>query len=238
MKKFGDEILNSLAPELAHFTAAEIPEVEAEFPSCRVWMSNYFRYTLLTSKRYTEEARPHHVTFLLRAQSLFRNYSRAKRSTEEFLASLAPNNPPIDKYFAALNDWEHTVLDWGIAIESYNEFGMGKAIDNKSERDKFESATYRLYNTIKHWSPNFAQQRRPGDTVPVWLVTGGLASRAAPTVPFSELARLVHDVGRVANEVQAPGASHKPLDEGEPMLPTAHDGAGQAPSTPATSLKA
>ncbi|MGJ7523454.1 hypothetical protein ACSFA0_23440 [Variovorax sp. LT1P1] len=88
VKQFGDEILNSLAPELAHFTAAEIPEVEAEFPSCRVWMSNYFRYTLLTGKGYTEEARPHHVTFLLRAQSLFRNYSRAKHSTEEFLRPL------------------------------------------------------------------------------------------------------------------------------------------------------
>ncbi|MGJ7523453.1 hypothetical protein ACSFA0_23435 [Variovorax sp. LT1P1] len=129
-------------------------------------------------------------------------------------------------------------MDWGIAIESYNEFGMGKAIDNKSERDKFESATYKLYNTIKHWSPNFAQQRLPGDTVPVWLVTDGLASRTAATVPFSELARLVRDVGRVSNEVQAPGASETPLNEGESIVPTALDGAGQTPSTPATSLKA
>jgi hypothetical protein len=227
VKQFGDEILDSLAPELAQFTSALIPQVEADFPERGRWMSNYFRYTMLSGTSYTDKAKPHYVTFLLRAQSLFRSYSRAKRATEEFLACVTPNNPPIDKYFAALNEWEHTVLDWGIAVESFNAFELGVAFDKKLEKDKFEYATYMLYTTIKHWSSTFTQHHQSGDTVPMWLVMDGLASRTATTVPFGELARLVRDVGSVADEIQNPGAHQKRLNEGAPTLPKFPDSMGE-----------
>ncbi|MDM0071857.1 hypothetical protein [Variovorax sp. J31P207] len=206
MVQFSDESLNGVAPGLAYFTAAVIPDIQTEFDQSKHWMTNHFLNTLFGPK-FKPGHRPHFVTFLMRAQACFRDYGRAREATAKFLTGLKPGSPSIAGYFEAVNAWESVVLNWAMAVESYNTISKPDKAFNPND-GSVEERAYGLHNHIKHWSKKgVSVSHLPDDTVPMWLTNDGPASRTY-SLTFEEVATLLRDLGKVANEFQHPGGGN------------------------------
>ncbi len=192
---------SSIAPGFSTFTAANIPNVADAFPEERFWLTNHFLNTAL-GPQYKPPYKQHVVTLLMRCQAAFRYYGQARGATIHYLSADVAK-PAVRSYFEALNLWEVALLNWGMAVESFNPLSP-EAKAFKSGDGSLEERAYLIHNAIKHWSKSGSDSvRQADDTVPMWLVNDGLMTRVG-ALSFAEVATLLGDLGAVANRLQHP----------------------------------
>lgn len=200
MMTFNGSLLDAtLAPGISSFTAAEIPDLSAEFPQSRHWMSNHFLNSIF-GPRYAGPLRVHLITALLRAQLAFAAYQEARSLSSEYFDGHNPFSPRVRRYFELVGKWETCVHNIQMFIDAFNKFAAPtKAYDPGDNSE--EERVCKLSNDIKH----LGRARTDEHTVPMWLTNTGLQSFGS-RVSYQEMATLVRALSGFADRLQHPGS--------------------------------
>jgi hypothetical protein len=190
------------APGISRFTEASIPDVAGEFNESKHWLSNHFLNRAIGESRFKP---PHALLVLnnLRAtQFLFYEYSAARDLTLKYLASSDAGNPRLADYFRCVHHWSSTLLQYSIAVDTWNKFVQG--LDPTAEKvfssddGSREQRAYQIAMAIKHTTSQKAEE-----SFPVWLSNLGLIS-FSHKVSYPELADNLRDAGKMADLIQDP----------------------------------
>jgi hypothetical protein len=194
------EILEKyVAPEIADFTSADVPDLRPDFPEWTHWMANQFLNNVFRG-RLREPWRQYAINFIHRAQATFRFFHSARDITFAYLAGNDPLNPKVGQYYEALSAWEATLLNWAICVDLTRRM-KGRDVFQKNDGSP-EQRAYSLHNTIKHHASNIhSGPLDPSDTLTFWLTTTGLNSKT-DKLSYPELAALVRKVGALSNDLQ------------------------------------
>src|SRR5687767_2540600 len=112
------EILNKfVAPGVAEFQSATIPELRAEFPEGEHWIANHFLNNV-SRGAFRPPHRQYALNFIRRAHATFGSYHSARDSTLTYLERSKPFSPHLGLYFAALTQWEATFINWAICLDA------------------------------------------------------------------------------------------------------------------------
>jgi hypothetical protein len=175
MRQFNPDTLNrNVAPGIADFAKAEIPDLRAGFPQAEHWLSNHYLNTLL-GPNYTGRFRQYAINMIFRAQAQFDLYHRARDQTALYLAKSSLHNPAVKHYYQAVNLWESCLLNYQMFIDLYTKAAeeMAFAQDDGSA----EQRAHGLANAVKHWGGIIKSQARQDDhNIPLWLSDQGLHS--------------------------------------------------------------
>lgn len=89
------DLLNrDLAPEIAQFTEALIPELIVEGEKVQDWMANHFLNSVFRAQ-FAGKKLQFVFNIIYRAQACFEGYEEARASTQRFLENGKPDNPPL-----------------------------------------------------------------------------------------------------------------------------------------------
>jgi len=204
------DILNKfLAPGLASFDKAEIPDLRPDFPQWTYWVANHFLNNVLRS-RFKSPLRQYAMNFMYRTQATFRFYHEARDATHAYLTKGRPDSPSIGHYCKALATWESTFLNWAICLDLIKRLNSNQNVFVKNDGSREERA-YSLHITIKHHAEDIRALTLTGDdTLPFWMTSKGVRSKIHE-LSYGELAELVRDVAKLAEELQdARGFVNKP----------------------------
>jgi hypothetical protein len=137
MASWNTEILNTnVAPGIAVFTHAEIPDLTADFPEADHWLVNQFLNQVFRTG-YPDGFRQVVLASLRRIKSSFDSYHEARCRTLDYLKRSQSDNPLIREYFGALDCWETTLLGMNMAMELYNSIFSKKAFQrNDGSREE------------------------------------------------------------------------------------------------------
>lgn len=202
MPSWNRDILNRfIAPGIAEFTEAEIPEPVVEGEKVAHWMANHFLNSVFRAQ-YAGKQRQLAFNLIYRAQACFETHEHARSLTEIYLAGNAPDNPSSGKYYRALRAWEacflhlQTFVDLIVRLTKARVFEQGDGSP--------EQRAYTIANTIKHWGQIVGrEEHHDDDTVPMWLTNTGFATRSC-SLTYSELSALLSECAVVANDLRDP----------------------------------
>jgi hypothetical protein len=193
------ELLNGLvAPGIASFTSAAIPDMAGRYPEAEFWVLNHFLNGTLRAS-WGEGTRQLVVAYLRRAGHAHKAYNEARQRTLSYLHELNPNNPPIGRYYDAVAKWETFAIDMTIAMDLYKKINGGVGSFEKNDGSK-ENRLYEMGNKAKHLPSDVLTA---GNTVPIWLDKMGLKS-VNLTVTFDEAGTVLGDVCALAEQLQDP----------------------------------
>lgn len=206
MVSYNTDLLDRyLAPGISEFTACEAPDIAGKHPEAPHWLANHFLNSVFRGV-FKNKFRQYAFNQLFRAQVAYADYQEARALTADFLVKGKPDNPAVGPYFQALARWESCLLNLQIFIDVMNR--MKKELNDtpvfKDGDGTPEQRAYDMANKIKHFGSDVtADKHDENDTVPMWLINGGLRTRTIE-LKFDELANLVSEVATAANELQDP----------------------------------
>jgi hypothetical protein len=204
---FTDAVVDSMAPGLATFSRAAIPDISAEFPEAPYWIQNYFLNTIVGAQ-FGDRVKQAALGFLRRADQAFQNYHDARRRTLEYVASFTPGRPKVRLYYDALADWESFVLQAQMATDLYVFLAKTKAFEPGDGSP--EQRLYDMANVVKHFRGHISSQRFSSeDLLPVWVGEAGLFAPGI-RVTYDEASDVLRAIAKVADVFQNPGSLRKP----------------------------
>jgi hypothetical protein len=205
MLQFSPDLLNrNVAPGIAEFTTAEIPDLRPEFPQAEHWLSNHYLNTLL-GPNYAGTFRKNAINMLCRAQAEFALFHQAREATLDYLQNSTLHNPSVRRYYAAIALWESCLLNYQIFLDLYVK-ATGKQAFTKGDGSE-EQRAYDIATKIKHWGSFVNSPSRDDDyTIPMWLSNQGLHSHGL-ALSYSEFTAVTREVANAAHELQNPGAA-------------------------------
>src|SRR5688572_10817549 len=150
MVQYHPEVLNrNIAPGIAEFATAEIPDLRSQFPDSEHWLTQHFLSTLF-GPTYKGRFRQHFATLLARAQAQFALYHAARDITLDYLGSSKPHSPAIRKYYQAVFLWESCFVNLQMFVDSFTK-STGSRAFAKGDGSQDQRA-YDVANAIKHWA--------------------------------------------------------------------------------------
>jgi hypothetical protein len=203
MPQYSADILNrNVAPGIADFTSADIPDLRAEFPQAEHWLSNHYLNTLL-GPNYVGPFRQYAINMLCRAQAQFALFHQAREKTALYLEKSPMHNPAVRHYYGAVVLWESCLLNYQMFIDLYT-----KAVGKKAflQRDgSEEQRAYDIANAVKHWGGVINSKRHQDHhTIPLWLSNEGFQSNEYH-LTYAELSAITREVAKTADELESPG---------------------------------
>lgn len=208
MRQFNPVLLNrNVAPGIAEFHAAAIPDLRLSFPEAEHWLSNHFLNTLL-GPNYKGQFRQYAINLLSRAQAQFALYHQAREATNVYLEQSTLHNPAVQRYYAAIVLWESCFLNCQIFIDLFTKATEQKAFATGDGSE--DQRAYDIANTIKHWGGVIHDSKHSDDqTIPMWLSNTGFHTHTQ-ALTFSEFAAITTEIAKTADDLQNPGASRRP----------------------------
>jgi len=204
MPQFNPYILNrNVAPGIAEFTHADIPDLRAQFPESEHWLSNHFLNTLL-GPNFKGLFRQYAINMLCRAQAQFGLYHQAREATSTYLEKSSHHNPAVRLYYAAIVLWESCFLNYQIFFDLFVNI-TGQKWFAKNDGSE-EQRAYEIANTIKHWGGVIQANNHHDDhTIPMWLSNAGFHTHTME-ITYGELAAITTEIAKTADDLQNPGA--------------------------------
>jgi len=156
----------------AAVTICGASDMKAQVPESAHWLTN-FGLAVIFNDFPPAELRPFVINFIRRIHCAFVEYDHARL---QVLQLVKDANGRWSPYFAALNNFEVTVAQLYVALDSirkhtrHNFFTTGDG--------SFEERLNHIYNASKH--------QMAGTELPVWFTNEGIAC-AQSAVTFSEL---------------------------------------------------
>lgn len=204
LRQFNPALINrSIAPGIADFSAADIPDLRQMFPEAEHWLSNHFLNTLY-GPNFTGGMRQYTINMLSRAQAQFSLFHQAREATYTYLEKSTLHNPSVQRYYAAIILWESCFINHQMFVDLFNKTTGKKAFEPKDM-----SECQRIYDTandIKHWGGTVNAEKHNDDhTIPMWLSNSGFHTYAN-SVTYAELAAITTEVANAANSLQNPAA--------------------------------
>ncbi len=199
MIQYSDEILNTnIAPGVASFNVAEIPDMSTWAPESRFWIANYFLNTTYGAK-FSTPMHAYAYNFLRRSLYAFKEHEQARAKTLEFLAQ----RPPSPSHYAmALFHWENYLGQCWHAYALLITAWSGRAFEKND--GSVEQRLNALYNQMKHVESRIENgQMIPGATVPVWLENEGLCS-IDTRITYVETGEVLKDLAKYATALMTP----------------------------------
>lgn len=188
---------NFVAPHLSEITVNSAPEVMTDQQN--YWVRNFILNTLI-GVRLLNPARQYIMNFLRKTESSFHEYSNARLLLSEYIAS---DRDAISKYLSAVLHYEVCLAQtYQACMLAKNIIGLTKVFEtgDGSTLDRLN----KMYNLSKHMDTTIAAGQLPEDSIiPVWLTNDGLQSHVA-ALSFAELAKLLEDLGKIANKLSNP----------------------------------
>lgn len=196
------EILSKfLAPGIADFTSAQIPDLSERYPQAPHWVGNHFLNSVLRA-RFKDRWRQIVLAYIRRAQNAFIYYHEARFLTHEYLEGNQPDNPRIGGYFKAVSAWENFALQVSMAIDLLKSL-QGFDVFKRNDGSK-EERLYKMANIVKHTSKAVNSGQCPASgTIPLWLSNDGLCSFGF-VVSFQEASEVLDGICNLANDLQDP----------------------------------
>lgn len=204
MLQYNPDILNrNVAPGIADFSMADIPDLRADFVQAEHWLSNHYLNTLL-GPNYKGAFRQYAINMIFRAQAQFELYHKARDQTAVFLAKSPLHNPAVKYYYQAINLWESCLLNYQMFTDLYTK-AVGMNVFLKDDGSE-EQRAYDLANAVKHWGGRINSQARQDDhNIPLWMSTFGLHS-VKHKLAWTELAAITREVAKTADVLENPAA--------------------------------
>ncbi len=202
MVQFHPDLLNrNVAPGIAEFTLAEIPDLRPAFPESTHWISNHFLNTLLAPS-YKGRFRQYAITMMARAEAQFALFHQARDQTLEYLAKSRLHNPAVRLYYDTIVLWESCFLNYQMFLDCFVK-ATGKSAFASADGSQ-EQRAYDIGNDIKHWAGVVSSARSDdGHTIPLWLSNAGFHTYAH-ALTYHELADITSEVGKAADDLQNP----------------------------------
>lgn len=205
MIQYNPRLLNErIAPEIAEFDTAEIPNLQQEFNQSTYWLSNSFLNSLFTS---TPEGnwKQWEINLLFRAQAQFESYLVARDLTYKFFEKSSLHNPATSIYFKALAQWESAFLNYQIFLDIYKKATKQQKVFTADDGSE-EQRSYYIANTIKHWGSDIQNNRhKKNHTIPVWLNKNGFQTHSTQ-VSYCEFAAITKEIAKTGDLLQNPGS--------------------------------
>lgn len=212
--QYHPDILNeTLAPGIADFTEAEIPDLRGDFPEAGYWISNHFLNTIFEPK-YKMPTRHFAINMMSRAQAHFSFYHQARQATHDYLAKSGIHSPAIGLYYNAVFLWEICLLNYQIFVDLYCKL-VGKKAFGQND-GSVEQRAYDIVNDFKHWAgkiKTWGQSECP--VIPLWLTNSGVSTHRL-SLAYTELASITAEIAKTANDLQNPGSLIR-LQNGESL---------------------
>ncbi|MDO9180650.1 MAG: hypothetical protein Q7U16_20360 [Agitococcus sp.] len=204
---YNPTLLNrNVAPGIADFSSADIPDLRPAFPEAEHWLSNHFLNTLL-GPNYEGQFRQYAINMLSRAQAQFALFHQAREATQTYLEKSAPHNPSVRRYYAAIILWESCFLNHQIFVDVYTK-AVGKNSFKPDDGSNYQRA-YDIANTIKHWGGVVKSKKHNDEhTIPMWISNTGFHTYAH-SLTYVELSAITSEMANAANELQNPVSSAK-----------------------------
>lgn len=169
-----------LAPGIASFDAAEIPDVAVRELEAGHWIDNHFLNSVLRGALNRGPLRAYVQHFLRRAEAAFSEHELARTATNAYLQ----NRQSPSRYSRALLHWEFFLGQSWHAYALLREFANYLAKDDPSATKvkifesgdgSVEQRVNTLYNAAKHVETRITNGQLPEDsTSPVWMTNRGL----------------------------------------------------------------
>ena len=190
-----------VAPGFSSFTSAEIPPLSDAFPQAPHWLANHFLNAVLRGT-FTDGQRQACVAFLRRVQECITCYSEARTATQAHFTR-GSAQPGLKTYYAAVAQWEATLLQLSIALDTMRFFGGGTKLFAKNDGTPLQRL-YTIANHVKHVGSCISSgQCTPADTLPLWLSSSGLCSFDTEAT-WAELASVIDELTELADMMQDP----------------------------------
>jgi hypothetical protein len=204
--RFSNHVLNEfVAPGLAEFTIAEIPDLRLQFPQAQHWVGNHLLNSVFRA-RFKHGMRQLVIGYLRRSSRSFNAYHRAREISAKYIEAHSKGAQPIKKYYSAVNSWEEFVLQSGMALDLFRHINCGDGSFKKNDGSP-EQRLYTIANQVKHTASCVASgQCTEKNTIPLWLSNNGLKSFGI-SITFIEAASVLADVSRLADGLQDPHPS-------------------------------
>src|SRR5437867_8806774 len=93
-----------IAPGIAQFRSAVIPDLAGQFPQADYWAVNYFLNATL-SLAWPDRTRQIVVGFLRRASHAYASYHEGRQLTLDYLEGNDPLDPRLGRYYKTTARW-------------------------------------------------------------------------------------------------------------------------------------
>ena len=204
MTHFGKGATDFIAPAMADFNAAEIPDMSSAFDQQDYWLANYFLNTVHRGRLRAPD-RQRIFNFLRRAQQAFQAYDVARTATYDFLVD--PGVRPM-RYVVAVGHWEdHLAYAWQAlrylspSVKAWYERGDGSDVERLNL----------MHNDSKHGEQRIEDGYGETDgALTIWLTNTGLSSKSV-SLTYEQVSTTLRDLGRLADACQDPVAMHDKL---------------------------
>lgn len=191
-----------IAPDIAEFTSANIPDLTDRFPQAPYWVTNHFLNNALRTS-FKDRWRQVVLAYIRRAHNAFSAYHDARSRTLAYLDGNQPDNPRVGRYFDAVSSWENFALQISMAIDLFRWLNEGQGAFQKNDGSK-EQRLYEIANLVKHTAKAVTSgQCGEANTVPLWLANDGVRSFSL-IVTYAEAAEILIDVSVLADDYQDP----------------------------------
>jgi hypothetical protein len=191
-----------IAPDIAEFTSAVIPDLTDRFPQAPYWVVNHFLNNALRAA-FKDRWRQVVLAYIRRSHNAFVAYHDARSRTLDYLDGNEPHNPRVGRYFDAVSSWENFALQTSMAIDLFHWLNQGQGAFAKNDGSK-EQRLYEIANLVKHTASAVSSgQCTESDTVPLWLSNRGLHSFNL-SVTYAEASEILVDVAVLADDYQDP----------------------------------
>lgn len=201
-----------IAPGIAEFTAADIPDLTDTFPQAPYWVTNHFLNNALRTS-FKGRWRQVVLAYIRRAHNTFSAYHDARSRTLAYLDGNQPDSPRVGRYFDAVSSWENFALQISMAIDLFRWLNEGQGAFEKNDGSK-EERLYEIANLIKHTASAVTSgQCAEADTVPLWLANDGMHSFGL-IVTYAEASEILIDVSALADDYQDPHSLREKWNEG------------------------
>lgn len=211
--QWNPEILSKfIAPGIAEFTSADIPDLTDRFPQAPYWVTNHFLNNALRAS-FKDQWRQVVLAYIRRAHNAFSAYHDARSRTSAYLDGNQSDNPRVGRYFDAVSSWENFALQISMAIDLFRWLNQGQGTFQKNDGSK-EQRLYEIANLVKHTASAVTSgQCGEADTVPLWLANEGLHSFGL-IVTYAEASEILIDVAALADDYQDPHSLREKWKEG------------------------
>lgn len=200
---FNSHLLNTfVAPGIAEFTRADIPDLRERFPEAKYWLANHFLSSSFRGQ-FGPGAKQVALGFIRRAYHAHNAYHDGRQRTLEYLKGNDPHNPRIRAYYDAIAQWEAFALQVSMAMDLYRWINAGVGAFSKGDASK-EQRLHTIANQVKHLASCVTSgQCADTDTVPLWITGDGLHSFGV-NVSFLEASEILTDINNLAELLQDP----------------------------------
>lgn len=161
-----------ISARAAEVTACGASDMKVIVPESEHWLS-HFGLAVIFNDFPPAEIRPLVINFIRRIHCAFHEYGLAR---QEVLKLVKDGHGRWSPYFAALNNFEVTVAQLYLALDSIRKHAKRDFFKNGD--GSFEERLNRIYNATKH--------QLAGSELPVWFTNEGIACTQS-SLSFSEI---------------------------------------------------